>query len=81
MEIQNQFKRYEIKYLLDSRRYSAVRRAMEGRTVGDEYGRSTVCNVYYDTPDHPSLARKAAVQGENAAAQLRYAARGQQGLS
>ena len=42
MEIQNQFKRYEIKYLLDSRRYSAVRRAMEGRTVGDEYGRSTV---------------------------------------
>ena len=57
MEIQNQFKRYEIKYLLDSRRYSAVRRAMEGRTVGDEYGRSTVCNVYYDTPDHRIILR------------------------
>lgn len=57
MEIQNQFKRYEIKYLLDSRRYSAVRRAMEGRTVGDEYGRSTVCNVYYDTPDHRIIRR------------------------
>ena len=57
MKIQNQFKRYEIKYLLDGRQYAAVRRAMEGRTVGDEYGRSTICNVYYDTPDHRIIRR------------------------
>lgn len=51
VDIQNRFERYELKYLMDVGQYEAVRRAMDGRTVGDEYGRSTVCNIYYDTPD------------------------------
>lgn len=46
VKIQNQFKRYEIKYLLDARQYESVRRTMQGRTVGDEYGKSTICNIY-----------------------------------
>lgn len=30
VKIQNQFKRYEIKYLLDARQYESVRRTMQG---------------------------------------------------
>ena len=57
VKIQNQFKRYEIKYLLDARQYESVRRTMQGRTVGDEYGKSTICNIYYDTPDRRLIRR------------------------
>lgn len=57
MDIQNRFERYELKYLLDGRQCDAVLRAMDGRTVGDEYGISTVCNIYYDTPDQRLIRR------------------------
>ncbi len=57
MDIQSRFERYELKYLLNNRQFDAVLRAMDGYTVGDEYGRSTVCNIYYDTPDHRLIRR------------------------
>lgn len=52
MEHQTVFERYEIKYLLDSRQRDAVLRAMEPYMAPDQYGRSLVRNVYYDTPDY-----------------------------
>lgn len=52
MEHQTVFERYEIKYLLDSRQWDAVLRAMEPYMAPDQYGRSLVRNVYYDTPDY-----------------------------
>lgn len=51
MEIQNLFKRYEIKYLLGESQYRAVMAAFPGKTVEDEYGETMVCSLYFDTPD------------------------------
>ena len=51
------FERYELKYLLDAEQYRAVRSAMEGRTVPDAYGRSRICNLYFDTPDFRIIRR------------------------
>ena len=51
MEIQNLFKRYEIKYLLGKRELDAVTSAFPGRMIDDEYGETTVCSLYFDTLD------------------------------
>lgn len=51
MEIQNLFKRYEIKYLLGKQELDAVMSAFPGRMIDDEYGETTVCSLYFDTPD------------------------------
>lgn len=51
------FKRYELKYLLDADQYAAVREAMEGRCIPDAYGRSRICNLYFDTPDYRIIRR------------------------
>lgn len=45
------FQRYEIKYLLDGDQYHAFRRRLEGKMAPDRYGRTTICNVYFDTKD------------------------------
>ncbi|CDD58677.1 putative uncharacterized protein [Bacteroides pectinophilus CAG:437] len=45
------FKRREIKYLLDDDVYNSLKERLQARLVEDEYGRSTICNIYYDTPD------------------------------
>lgn len=51
------FERHEIKFLLDSRQRSALERAMAWRMEADEYGESTICSLYYDTPDHRLIRR------------------------
>lgn len=48
---QTVFKRYENKYLLDERQYFAVLAELESKAVPDKFGKSTVCSIYYDTPD------------------------------
>ena len=45
------FKRREIKYLLDDDEYNSLKEHLRVRLVEDEHGRSTICNIYYDTPD------------------------------
>ncbi len=45
------FKRYELKYLLDRRQLDAVLQAIAPYMAIDRYGRSTICNIYYDTPN------------------------------
>ncbi len=57
MEVRTCFKRYELKYLLDETQYAAVREAMCGRMVPDAYGRSRICNLYFDTPDFRIIRR------------------------
>lgn len=44
------FKRYEIKYQLTEEQCARLMKAMAPYMVPDEWGASTVCNVYYDTP-------------------------------
>ncbi len=45
------FKRREIKFLVDSRQRALLEQAFLGRMLPDPHGESTVCNIYYDTPD------------------------------
>ena len=46
------FRRYETKYLLSERQFEEFMRATEGRFVPDKYGKSTISNIYFDTPDY-----------------------------
>lgn len=48
----NIFQRFEIKYLLDSRQRAIVEQAFRGRMLPDPHGESSICNIYYDTPDY-----------------------------
>ena len=49
MAYQTTFERYEIKYLLDAQQKEQLLRAMRGRMQLDQFGRSTIRNIYYDT--------------------------------
>lgn len=55
----NVFKRYELKYLLTRDQYREIKEFLAGRAQIDEYGRSSIRNLYYDTPDF-LLARRSA---------------------
>ena len=61
MQIQNKFKRVEIKFILNDRQTEAVKRAFSGKMQADEYGKTRICNVYYDTPNF-RLIRKSIEQ-------------------
>lgn len=51
MKNQNVFKRYEIKYMLTEDQAKLLLEVMEPRMKLDKFGRSTIRNIYYDTPD------------------------------
>lgn len=57
MNYQNVFKRYELKYILDSSQYEAVKEAINNHMQLDEYGKSNISNIYFDTSDN-LLARR-----------------------
>jgi len=57
--IQLTFKRYEIKYLLTDEQRKRLAILMDYYMVPDEWGPSTVCNVYYDTPSRLLVRRSA----------------------
>lgn len=50
-QVQEIFKRYEKKYLLDEKSYRLISRGLEGRMLPDEYGESIIRSLYFDTPD------------------------------
>ena len=52
------FKRYEYKYLVSrsQRRYIEQQIRLH-RMQEDEYGETTICNIYYDTPDYRLIRR------------------------
>ena len=49
---QTVFKRYEKKYIIDGGQYEEVKNYLTYNAVPDEYGKSRVCSLYYDTPDN-----------------------------
>ncbi|MBO4854439.1 MAG: polyphosphate polymerase domain-containing protein [Oscillospiraceae bacterium] len=44
--------RYELKYLIDARQTAYVKQELAGHMTMDEYGRTSIASLYYDTPDH-----------------------------
>ena len=45
------FKRHELKFLVNDDQRAALEAVFAGTMEPDPYGESTICNVYYDTPD------------------------------
>ena len=46
------FKRYETKYILETEQYVKIMDTIKKYTVPDEYCRTDVCSIYFDTPDY-----------------------------
>ena len=57
MNYQNVFKRYELKYLITKKQKEKLVEVMEPYMKADKFGRSTICNIYYDTPDYALIKR------------------------
>ncbi len=55
----NMIERYEKKYLISHAQYRAIMNAAKDKTEPDRYGGSTVCSVYFDTPDYRLLRASA----------------------
>lgn len=47
---QNIFKRYEIKYLITQEQRHEIQTRMAAYMEPDLFGKSTICNIYFDTP-------------------------------
>ena len=71
MSYQNVFERYELKYFLTQAQKKALFQKMENRMKLDQYGRTTIRNIYYDTDsfrlirdslDHPVYKEKLRVR-------------------
>ena len=57
MAAQTVFKRYELKYLLTPRQKEKVLGAMQPYMALDQYGRTTIRNLYYDTDTYLLVRR------------------------
>jgi len=51
------FNRYEKKYLMSGAVYDELWERLMEHMVVDQYGLSTICNIYYDTPDDLLIRR------------------------
>lgn len=57
MAVQTIFQRYEIKYRITRAQQERIIEAIRSRMKEEDYGDSTVCNVYFDTPSHLLIRR------------------------
>ena len=57
MAYQAVFKRFELKYLLTQAQKQRILEAMEPHMAPDDYGLTTIRNVYYDTPTYRLIRR------------------------
>ena len=51
------FQRIEVKYLLDDTQYTELRKRLEGMAAVDSYGKTSILNIYFDTPDYKLIER------------------------
>lgn len=49
--IQTTFARREVKYFVTPQQQEALKKALAPYTVPDQYGKYSICNIYYDTED------------------------------
>lgn len=57
MSFQTVFKRYEIKYMLTQKQKQMVLQAMEPYMALDDYGHTTIRNIYFDTDNYRLIRR------------------------
>lgn len=51
MDVQTIFQRYEIKYFLTTKQLQHLKECMQPYMEADAYGKSTILNLYFDTPN------------------------------
>ena len=51
------FERKEVKYRLNAKQHRCVLDALAGRMAADEYGRTRITSLYFDTPSRDLIAR------------------------
>lgn len=51
------FRRRELKFVVNQDQRDALQRLLEEKMVPDKFGRKTICNLYYDTPDFRLIRR------------------------
>lgn len=57
MEAQKIFKRYEYKYMLTLEQQMELKELMKQYMIADAFGKSTICNLYFDTPQYLLIRR------------------------
>ncbi len=57
MAYQAIFKRYEIKYMMTRQQKEQLLKVMAEHMALDEYGRTTICNLYFDTDSYRLIRR------------------------
>lgn len=57
MSYQTIFKRYETKFLMTKTQENKLKVIMKEYMTADTYGQSTICNLYFDTPDFLLIRR------------------------
>ena len=57
MAFKTVFKRYELKYMLTPEQKNRLLRVMDAYMMPDQYGRSTIRSIYFDTPDYRLIRR------------------------
>lgn len=45
-------KRYELKYILNAQQLAHLRKSLEGHMQIDQFGKTSIASLYYDTPDY-----------------------------
>ena len=51
------FQRIEVKYLLDDTQYTELMKRLENMAAIDSYGKTSILNIYFDTPDFKLIER------------------------
>ena len=51
------FQRIEVKYLLDDMQYTGLMKRLENMAAIDSYGKTSILNIYFDTPDFKLIER------------------------
>lgn len=51
------FRRRELKFLVNEQQRQLIEKVLLERMIPDHHGMSTICNLYYDTPDHRLIRR------------------------
>ena len=54
---QDTFERVEIKYILSDEQYRELMKRLAGIAEVDRYGKTSIMNIYYDTPDYALIRR------------------------
>ena len=52
MELITVMKRYEVKFILNKEQLEFLKNALVGHMIVDQYGKTSIASIYYDTPDY-----------------------------